>query len=50
MNRIVCCYMVVHIKSESGATTRIETEKVEALFGILQLSYQMSNGKIVNFK
>ena len=32
-------YMVAHIKSESGATLRTETEKVDTLFGNMQLSY-----------
>ena len=43
-------YMITHIKSKSRATLRTGTEKVKASFGTMQLSYQMSNGKIVNFK
>ena len=34
-------YTVNHIKHESGATTRTETEKVNDLLGNMQISYQM---------
>jgi len=42
--------MVDHIKQESGATTRDETKKVDALFGNMQISYHMQNHTVVNFK
>ena len=43
-------YMITHILTESGATTRGETEKVEKLFKTMLLSYKMSNGKHSYFK
>ena len=43
-------YMSTHIKTESGATSRSETDKVEALFKLIQISYQLSTDKLVHFK
>ena len=43
-------YMVDCIKLVSGATTRAETDKIDKLFGTMEMSYLMHNGKYVNFQ
>ena len=43
-------HMTDCIKQVSGALLRTGTEKVETLFGNIQISYQMDTGKFMNFK
>ena len=43
-------HMTNHIKKVSGALLGIEMKKVDNLFGNMQISYQMYNGRVVNFK
>ena len=43
-------HMIAHIQTESGATSRSETEKVEKLFKTMLLSYKMGNCKYSYFK
>ena len=45
--------MVDNIKLVSGATSRAsrsETDKIDKLFGKMEISYALNTGKIVNFK
>ena len=46
-------HMVHNIKNVSGATQRVsraETDKVDKLFGKMEISYALNNGKVVNFQ
>ena len=43
-------HMITHIQTESRATSKSETEKVEKLFKTMLLSYKLSNGKYIYFK
>ena len=47
---LLLTYMTDHIKRVSGDSLRTETEKVDDLFGNMQISYQMNTGKFMNFK
>ena len=46
-------HMVHNIKNVSGATQRVsraETDKIDKLFGKMEISYALNNGKVVNFQ
>ena len=46
-------HMVDNIKNVWGATrraSRAETDKIDNLFGKMEISYALNNGKVVNFQ